>query len=152
MRTHVRSIMLRASLFGLIFLSVVNCMTDPLQPTDTAEEELDSCPLPGNLSLSLYAKTTVTINQLSKVRLGDVASSGPAGSVLFDKFSLQDTDRNVLANKVTVGQAVSIGNVIANDLICNGRVASICLGFDATLLPAGAYVTALCGASRRARL
>jgi hypothetical protein len=130
-----RSVVFRASLLGLASLSVITCTADPPQLIGTAEQEVVNPPLPGNLNLALNAKTSVTVGAFAQV-FGDVGSSGPNGSVLFDVSSSQGCcSDNVLANTVTVKLNASVGHVFGNDITIDGFAAQRSLGLDPAALP-----------------
>ena len=127
--------MFRATLLGLASLSVVACTADPPQLTGTAEQEVVNPPLPSNLNLVLNAKTSLTVGAFAQV-FGDVGSSGPNGSVLFDVSSSQGCcSGNVLANTVTVNINASVGHVFGNDVTIDGFASQRSLGLDPAALP-----------------
>ena len=107
------------------------------------EQAVINPPLPGNLNLTLNAKTTVTVGAFSDV-IGDVASSGSSGSVLFDVGATQDfgfSGFRVLANTVTINTSAAVGTVFGNDITNNGFVLQEQLGLDPGALPQIPLVT-----------
>jgi hypothetical protein len=112
--------------------------------TGGAEQAVISPPLPSNLNLTLNAKTTLAIGPFSQVS-GDVASSGPKGSVLFDVSSSQGffSQFNVLANTVTVRVGASAGHVFGNDITVDGSASQESLGLDPGALPQLPAATAI---------
>ncbi|MEO7730096.1 MAG: hypothetical protein ABIY55_03925 [Kofleriaceae bacterium] len=104
--------------------------------TGATDQAVINPPLPSDLNLTLNAKTTVTIGPFSQLS-GDVAGSGPKGSVLFDVSSSQGFfgQRNVLANTVTIRSGASAGHVFGNDITVEGSVNQQSLGLDPAALP-----------------
>ena len=126
---------IRAGLLGLATLSVVSCTGSPPSATGTAEQAVVNPPLPGNLNLILNSKTTLTVGAFTQVT-GDVASSGRAGSLLFDVSSTQSCcSGNVLANTVAVRTGASVGHVFGNDITMDGVAQQQSLGLDPSALP-----------------
>jgi hypothetical protein len=115
-------------------LSLAACVADaPLGSTEQAA----ITPLPSDLDLTLNAKTTVMIGSLASVN-GDVASTGAAGSVIFDVSATQGyyyDGHNTLANTVEVRAGASAGRVIGNDIFGDGSAVSRALGLDPATLP-----------------
>src|SRR5262249_43864145 len=106
----------------------------PPSATGTAEQAVINPP-PGNLSLVLNAKTSVTVGPFTQVT-GDVAGSGRTGSALFDVSSIQSCcSGNVLANTVTVRTGASVGHVFGNDITMDGVAQQQSLGLDPSALP-----------------
>jgi hypothetical protein len=135
MRHHVRSAVCSAGLVGLVGLAITCTADSP--STSATEQAVINPPLPGNLNLILNAKTTVTVGALSNVS-GDVASSGPSGSVLFDVGATQDfgfSGFRVLANTITINTSAAVGVVFGNDITNNGSVSQQTLGLDPGALP-----------------
>jgi hypothetical protein len=117
----------RAGLFALATLPFVGCQADAPQ-TGAAEQAVINPPLPSNLNLALNARTTVTIGPFARA-FGDVASSGPTGSLLFDVNSTQGSGQfNALANTVTVRVGASADHVFGNDTTVEGFVSQQSLG------------------------
>lgn len=141
MRRHLRTAVCYAGLFGLVPL-IITCTTDP-RSTGALEQAVINPPLPGNLNLILNATTTVTVGAFSNV-VGDVASSGPTGSVLFDVGATQGFGFpvfRVLANTVTINTNAAVGAVFGNDITNNGFVSQEQLGLDPGALPQIPLVT-----------
>lgn len=122
----------RASLLGLATLSLVGCMAEDPQQS-AAEQAAINAQIPPDLNLVLNAKTSVTINPFTQIN-GDVASSGAAGSVLFDVSSSQFS-RNVLANTVKVRVGAQVGHIFGNDVTVEGSRQELSLGLDPATLP-----------------
>jgi len=135
LRAHTQFPLLRAGLFALATLSIGGCLADSPQ-TGAREQAVINPPLPGDLSLTLNAKAAVTVGPFAQIN-GDVAGSGPNGSVLFDVSSSQGffSQRNVLANTVTVRTGASAGHVFGNDITVDGFVSEQSLGLDPSSLP-----------------
>jgi hypothetical protein len=131
---------IRASLLGLATVSAITCTAEAPQPTGTAAQAVITPPLP-DLVLALHSKTTITMGATSFV-FGDVASSGPNGSVLFDVGSSQDVLFRVLANTIRIRTGASVGQLIGNDIINDGSATGTTLGFDPAAMPAIPAVTA----------
>lgn len=135
MKTRERSAVSRAGLAAVTTLSLAACAGEPL--TGAAEQAAIS-PLPTNLNLVLNARTSLTVSSAAHVA-GDVASSGPTGSVLFDVGAVQDysyySGNNVLANSVHVLVGASVGHVYGNDLVIEGTASYRSLGLDPSALP-----------------
>jgi hypothetical protein len=138
-RTHVSAIC-RAGLLALVPLTIT-CTADSLS-TSAAQQGVVNPPLPSNLNLILNAKTTVTVGAFSNV-LGDVASSGLSGSVLFDVGATQNSFSGfrVLANTVTLNTSAAAGTVFGNDVTNNGFILQEILGLDPSALPQIPLVT-----------
>jgi SAM-dependent methyltransferase len=128
-----------AGLLGLGTLSAVTCTAEAPLSTGAAEQAAITPPLP-DLVMALHAKTTVTIGPSSFV-FGDVASSGPSGSVLFDVGSGQDLFFRVLSNTIRIRTGASVGRLIGNDIINDGSATGTTLGFDPAAMPAIPAVT-----------
>lgn len=139
----LRSIATRARLTRLTRLTRIALLAAPLSlaacvadaPLGTTEQAAIT-PLPTNLNLTLNAKTTVLIGSLASVN-GDVASTGAAGSVIFDVSATQGyySSYNTLANTVEVRAGASAGRIIGNDIFGDGTAASRTLGLDPATLP-----------------
>lgn len=136
MRNRQRSRSLHASLLALAALPTVSCTTsDP--STRSAEQAVINPPLPSNLNLALNARDSVTVGPFAQV-FGDVASSGLAGSVLFDVGATQGpffSNFNLLASTVLARTSASVGRVIGNDVTIEGTATSNLLGLDPSKLP-----------------
>ncbi|HET9622055.1 MAG TPA: hypothetical protein VFP84_11855 [Kofleriaceae bacterium] len=93
-------------------------------------------PFPPNLNLALNATTSLTIGPSTQVS-GDVAASGPKGSVLFDVGSSQGffSGFNTLANTITVRTQAFAGTLFGNVLNIDGQVSGRNLGLDPSRLP-----------------
>jgi hypothetical protein len=91
LRAQTQYAAFRVGLFALATLPFVGCQADAPQ-TGAAEQAVINPPLPSNLNLALNAKTTVTIGPFARA-FGDVASSGPTGSLLFDRARRYSTIR-----------------------------------------------------------
>jgi hypothetical protein len=142
LRTQTQYTAFRARLFALAILSFVGCQADTPQ-TGAAEQAVINPPLPSNLNLALNARTTVTIGPFARA-FGDVASSGPTGSLLFDVNSTQDSGQfNALANTVTVRAGASADHVFGNDIMIEGSVSQESLGLDPGALPQVPAATAI---------
>jgi hypothetical protein len=140
-RRHLRSAVWSAGLFGLVSLTITCTADSP--STGTMEQGVINPPLPNNLNLILNSKTTVTIGAFSNI-IGDVASSGLSGSVLFDVGATQGfgfSGFRVLANTVTINTSAAVGTVIGNDITNNGFVSQEQLGLDPDALPQIPLVT-----------
>lgn len=141
MRFHERFTVFRTGLFALGTLSVVTCTADAPPSTGATEQSVIAPPLPSNLNLVLNARTSVTIGAFANIT-GDVAGSGPNGSVLFDVSSFQNFGIfNVLANTVTVNTQASVGHIYGNDITVNGFAFQQSLGLDPSALPQVPAVT-----------
>jgi len=140
---HTQFSMCRASLFALATLAIGGCMADSPQ-TGAAEQAVINPPLPSDLNPTLNAKTTVTIGPFSQVN-GDVAGSGPKGSVLFDVSSSQGffSGHNALANTVAVRPGATAGHVFGNDVTVDGFASEVSLGLDPGALPQVPAATAM---------
>ncbi|HEX4420742.1 MAG TPA: hypothetical protein VH165_22660 [Kofleriaceae bacterium] len=90
------------------------------------------------MNLTLNGKTSVTIGPFTQVS-GDVAASGPKGSVLFDVASSQyyyyGYGGNVLASTVDVNIQASVGHIYGNLITVDGSAGSQTLGLDPAALP-----------------
>gem|GEM_PF-2296022 len=136
MSSHTQFATFRASLFALATLSFGGCMADSPQTGDTHQEVVNP-PLPSDLNLALNAKTTLTIGPFAQIN-GDVASSGANGSLLFDVNASQGgffSQRNALANTVTVRTGAFAGHVFGNDITVDGQVNQQSLGLNPAALP-----------------
>jgi len=135
LRLQDRFGMMHVGVFALSTLSVVACAVDPSPSTSATAQEVIASPLPGNLNLVLNAKTTVSIGAFANIN-GDVGSTGPNGSVLFDVGSSQGFGGfNVLASTVTVNTQASVGHVFGNTITVNGFASQQSLGFDPSRIP-----------------
>ena len=142
MRAQTQSAAFRIGLFALATLPFVGCLPDAPQTT-AAEQAAISPPLPNNLNLVLNARTTLTIGPFARV-FGDVASSGPRGSLLFDVNSTQGFGQfNALANTVTVRVGASADHVFGNDITVEGSVSQESLGLNPAALPQVPAATAI---------
>lgn len=141
MKRHLRYGVCSAGLFGLVLLTITCTADSP--STGAMEQAVINPPLPNDLNLILNAQTTVTVGAFSNV-VGDVASSGPSGSVLFDVAATQNfgfSGFRVLANIVTINTSAAVGTVFGNDITNNGFVSQQLLGLDPGALPQIPLVT-----------
>lgn len=113
------------------------CTTD--MNIERASQEVITPPLPADLNLTLYAKTTITVSPFATVN-GDVASAAANGSVLYDVSAHQGyyyySGYNTIANAITVRAGATIGAAYGNDLLIEGTAYSKNLGFDPQQMPA----------------
>jgi hypothetical protein len=130
--------MSRAGLCGLASLSMFACAAEaPTSSEEAAQvsQRAVNSPLPPNLNLALNAKTSLTIGPFTNVS-GDVASSGPKGTILFDVSSAQGFSQfNALANTINVRTEARAGLLFGNVLNVSGSANGENLGLDSTKLP-----------------
>ncbi|MBC7974381.1 MAG: hypothetical protein H7138_05300, partial [Myxococcales bacterium] len=139
LRSLDRSTTVRAGALALATLTLLSCADTPDEASH--QQDLINAALPGNLNFALHAKTTITIGPFTQV-VGDIGSTGDAGSVLFDVSAAQGFGDNTLASTITVRTAAQAGRLFGNDLRVEGFVAQQTLGLDPTALPTVPDVTA----------
>jgi hypothetical protein len=122
----------RHACFMLAPLAVAACMADSPQ-TDGVQQAVINPPLP-SLTLILNAKTALAIGAESQV-FGDVAASGPSGTLSFDVGASQSFSGNAIANTVTVAVLATAGHIFGNDITVNGSAGQQTLGVDPAALP-----------------
>lgn len=116
----------------LVPLAAAACMADSPQ-TGGVEQAVINPPLPP-LTLILNAKNTLTIGAESQV-FGDVAASGPSGTLAFDVGASQSFFGNTVANTVTIAVSATAGHIIGNDITVDGSAAQRTLGLNPGALP-----------------